>query len=85
MPQEYWHPVLYCTPQAPCGDIVAESAAALAVGSLIFREYNSTYADLCLQHAESMYSFAKQYPQSYNTPNNTQNGKPHQFGRVVKH
>ncbi|KAI9286074.1 Six-hairpin glycosidase-like protein [Umbelopsis sp. AD052] len=73
MPQQYWHPALYCTPQTPCGDIVAESAAALAAGSIIFREYNSTYADLCLQHAESMYTFAKQYPQSYNTPNNTAN------------
>ena len=76
MPQQYWHPVLYCTPEQQCGDIVAQSAAALAAGAIIFREYNSTYADLCLQHAASMYNFAKQYPGSYATTNNTQNGKP---------
>lgn len=73
MPEQYWHPVLYCTPATPCGDIVAESAAALAAGSIIFREYNSTYADLCLSHAESMYTYAKQYPASYNIANNSGN------------
>ncbi|OZJ07025.1 hypothetical protein BZG36_00224 [Bifiguratus adelaidae] len=73
MPQQYWHPALYCTPQTQCGDIVAASATALSIGSIIFRKYNSTYADQCLQHAESLYNFAKAYPGSYNIPANANN------------
>ncbi len=49
----------YCvTKQNPGSAVVAEAAAALAVGNLIFAEEDPEYSQTCLEHAKSLYSFA---------------------------
>src|SRR5690554_4096469 len=46
------------TLNSPGSAVVAESAAALAVASLIFAPTNPGYAALCLDHAEQLFAFA---------------------------
>lgn len=47
--------------QHPGSELAAEAAAALASASLLFRETDGTYADLCVRHAEELYTFADGY------------------------
>ncbi|RRT41758.1 hypothetical protein B296_00020864 [Ensete ventricosum] len=50
-----------------CGftDVAAETAAAMAAASLVFKTRNITYSDLLLQHAEKLFTFADSYRGSY--------------------
>ncbi|MDC7221933.1 MAG: glycoside hydrolase family 9 protein [Spirochaetales bacterium] len=43
---------------SPGSTVVAETAAALASASIIFEDYDSSYASECLSHAEALYDFA---------------------------
>ncbi|CAO2814097.1 unnamed protein product [Amaranthus hypochondriacus] len=45
----------------PGSDLAGETAAALAASSLAFRPYNSSYAQLLLQHAEQLFYFANTF------------------------
>ncbi|MBT2288849.1 glycoside hydrolase family 9 protein [Paenibacillus albidus] len=49
----------------PGSDLAAETAAALASASIIFRESDAAYADKLLMHAKQLYSFADQYRGNY--------------------
>lgn len=48
-------------------DLAGETAAALAVTSMIFSQVNATYSAICLSHAKNLYTFAKQYQGLYSS------------------
>lgn len=49
----------------PGSDLAAETAAALASASIIFRDTDAAYADKLLLHAKQLYHFADTYRGSY--------------------
>lgn len=49
----------------PGSDLAAETAAALASASIIFRDSDPAYADKLLLHAKQLYNFADTYRGSY--------------------
>ncbi len=50
----------YCvTDDQPGSTVVAEAAAALAAGAVIYGNRDSDYAKTCLKHAKSLYEFAE--------------------------
>ncbi|KAA0200411.1 Glycosyl Hydrolase 9 [Hyalella azteca] len=50
---------------APGSDLAADTAAALATASMIFRDSDSGYADRCLAASKDLFEFADQYRQLY--------------------
>mgnify|MGYP000347917013 CR=1 FL=1 len=46
------------TEASPGSTVVGETAAALAVASIVFRDTDSDYAATCLEHAEDLFTFA---------------------------
>lgn len=42
----------------PGSTVVAETAAALASSSIVFRDTDPSYADTCLSHAKDLFTFA---------------------------
>lgn len=50
---------------SPGSDLAAETAAAMAAGSIVFRNSNQTYADILRNHAKELYRFAEQFPKKY--------------------
>lgn len=64
-------PVYYVTKSDPCTEIIAESAAALAIGSALFKNTDSGYSSKLLSHAKRLYSFATKYQRSYMKSTNT--------------
>nr|AMH40380.1 glycoside hydrolase family 9 [Ramulus artemis] len=54
-------PAYKITPSKPGTDLAAETAAALAAASMVFRSSNASYADLLLKHAKQMYDFGYKY------------------------
>ena len=51
--------------QNPGSDLTAESAAALASASIVFRSTDEAYADQLLEKAKQLYQFAEQYKGAY--------------------
>ncbi|MBP3506621.1 MAG: glycoside hydrolase family 9 protein [Lachnospiraceae bacterium] len=52
----------YCvTADAPGSAVTAETAASLAICSIVFKDTDSAYSEECLKHAESLYAFADKY------------------------
>lgn len=50
----------YCvTKDKPGSAVCGETAASLAICSLVYREIDPKYSDLCLSHAKSLYAFAR--------------------------
>lgn len=49
----------------PGTEVAAETAAAMASASLVFRKINSTYSNLLLIHARHLFMFADTYRGSY--------------------
>lgn len=49
----------------PGTEVAAETAAAMASASLVFRRINSSYANLLLMHARQLFTFADTYRGSY--------------------
>jgi len=45
----------------PGSDLAAETAAALAASSILFRATDPVYADLCLTHSKQLFTFADTY------------------------
>ena len=45
----------------PGTELAAETAAAMAASSVIFRQSNPRYADILVRHAEELYEFADRY------------------------
>lgn len=51
-------PTLKVDTSSPGSDIAAETAAAMASASLVFRKTDSAYADKLIEHAEQLFQFA---------------------------
>ncbi|RWW71729.1 hypothetical protein BHE74_00020500 [Ensete ventricosum] len=54
-------PLVQVNKTVPGTDVAAETAAAMAAASLVFKSINSTYSDLLLQHAEKLFTFADKH------------------------
>ena len=52
-------------PSTPGSDVAGETAAALAIASIIFEPTDPTYAATCLTHAEQLFTFADTYQGIY--------------------
>ena len=49
------------TADAPGSAVTAETAASLAVCSMVFKDVDPTFSKTCLDHAKSLYAFAEKY------------------------
>ncbi len=49
----------------PGSELAGEAAAALAAASMLFREADPEYADVCLRHARELFSFADRHRGTY--------------------
>ncbi|KAL5715045.1 cellulase [Ranunculus cassubicifolius] len=54
-------PVLQVNTSFPGTDVAAETAAALASASLVFKDTNSNYSEVLLKHAGEIFTFADKY------------------------
>jgi endoglucanase len=57
--------VYYVSSNNPGSDVAAETAAALAAASIVFRKVDPTYSKLLLRTSQKVYQFALQYQGSY--------------------
>ncbi|KAI3460387.1 hypothetical protein Pfo_017050 [Paulownia fortunei] len=58
-------PLTQVNTSAPGTDVAAETAAALASASLVFRTTDSAYSTSLLKHAKQLFTFADKYRESY--------------------
>ncbi|BFG39253.1 hypothetical protein CerSpe_255270 [Prunus speciosa] len=58
-------PLIQINTSFPGTDVAAETAAAMASASLVFRKINSSYSKLLLMHAQQLFAFADTYRGSY--------------------
>ncbi|XP_043713191.1 endoglucanase 24 isoform X1 [Telopea speciosissima] len=58
-------PLTQVNTSSPGTEIAAETAAAMAAASLVFKTTNSTYSGLLLTHAKQLFTFADNYKVSY--------------------
>lgn len=58
-------PLVQVNASSPGTDVAAETAAAMAAASLVFKKSNSTYSDVLLKHAKQLFSFANEYRELY--------------------
>ncbi|CAN6463570.1 unnamed protein product [Victoria cruziana] len=58
-------PLTQVNTSSPGTEVAAETAAALASASLVFKATNPTYSDLLLRHAKKLFTFADSYRASY--------------------
>ncbi|XP_072977130.1 endoglucanase 24-like [Typha angustifolia] len=58
-------PVTQINKTVPGTEVAAETAAALAASSLVFKPINTSYSDVLLQHAQQLFTFADAYRGSY--------------------
>ncbi len=49
------------TAQAPGSAVTGETAASLALCSILYKDIDRAYSELCLKHAKSLYAFAEKY------------------------
>ncbi|KAE9615834.1 hypothetical protein Lal_00017137 [Lupinus albus] len=57
--------VYWVSSKNPGSDVAAETAAALAAASIVFRNVDPTYSKMLLRTAQNVYQFALQYQGSY--------------------
>uniref|UniRef100_A0A1D1XGN6 Endoglucanase n=2 Tax=Anthurium amnicola TaxID=1678845 RepID=A0A1D1XGN6_9ARAE len=58
-------PLTQVNKTSPGTEVAAETAAALASASMVFRTVDSTYSDLLIRHAQQLFTFADTYRGSY--------------------
>lgn len=58
-------PTSVVNPSTPGSDVAAETAAAMASASMLFKSSDPAYSAELLQHAKELYKFAEDYPGSY--------------------
>ncbi|KAK9136448.1 hypothetical protein Syun_015778 [Stephania yunnanensis] len=58
-------PLTQINATSPGTEVAAETAAALASASLVFKKSNSTYSNILLKHAKQLFTFADTYRGSY--------------------
>lgn len=57
-------PAFACSATAPCSEVTASTAAALAVGAMVFADADPAYAARLLQAGRDLYAFADRYRSS---------------------
>ncbi|CAM8981714.1 unnamed protein product [Rhodiola kirilowii] len=58
-------PLTQINTTAPGSEVAAETAAALASASLVFKSSNPDYSNTLLEHAKTLFTFADKYRKSY--------------------
>lgn len=58
-------PLKQVNSKIPGTDVAAETAAAMAAASMVFKSIDSKYSDSLLQHAQQLFTFADNYRGSY--------------------
>lgn len=58
-------PAYKITEANPGSDLVAETSAALAAASILFKDSNPAYSAECLQHSRELYDFANNFRGDY--------------------
>ncbi|KAK9270911.1 hypothetical protein L1049_026498 [Liquidambar formosana] len=58
-------PLMQVNTSSPGTDVAAETAAAMASASLVFKKVDSTYSGVLLKHAQQLFNFADTYRGSY--------------------
>ncbi|CAN6162715.1 unnamed protein product [Urochloa humidicola] len=58
-------PLTKITTKSPGSDVAAETAAAMAAASLVYKPINGTYSSSLLDHAERLFAFADKYRGAY--------------------
>ncbi|KAK1431325.1 hypothetical protein QVD17_07782 [Tagetes erecta] len=58
-------PLIQINASTPGTEVAAETAAAMASASLVFKSSDSTYSSLLLKHAKELFTFADQHRGSY--------------------
>ncbi|KAK4280928.1 hypothetical protein QN277_012480 [Acacia crassicarpa] len=58
-------PLIQVNSSFPGSDIAAETSAALAAASLVYKGINLTYSEILLSHAQQLFTFADTYRGSY--------------------
>ncbi|MFZ5988216.1 MAG: glycoside hydrolase family 9 protein [Bacillota bacterium] len=58
-------PAYSISPARPGSELAAETAAAMAASSIVFRPYDSEYANALLYHARMLFDFADKYRGEY--------------------
>ena len=61
----YKYPSFKIDEKGPGSEVAAETAAALAAASLVFKDEDSAYSELLLKHAIEIYDFADQFRGDY--------------------
>ncbi|XP_062178860.1 endoglucanase 18-like [Phragmites australis] len=58
-------PLTKITAKSPGSDVAAETAAAMAAASLVYKPINGTYSSSLVDHAERLFAFADKYRGAY--------------------
>ncbi|KAK1611582.1 hypothetical protein QYE76_035255 [Lolium multiflorum] len=58
-------PLTKITAKSPGSDVAAETAAAMAAASLVYKPINGTYSSSLLDHAEQLFAFADRHRGAY--------------------
>ena len=58
-------PLTQLNTSCPGSEVAAETAAAMASASLVFKKTDSTYSSTLLKHAKELFTFADKYRGSY--------------------
>ncbi|KAJ6802319.1 endoglucanase 24-like isoform X1 [Iris pallida] len=58
-------PLIQVNKKTPGTEVAAETAAAMAAASMVFKTVNSAYSDTLLRHAQQLFTFADTYRGSY--------------------
>ncbi|CAM0909873.1 unnamed protein product [Alopecurus aequalis] len=58
-------PLTKITDKSPGSDVAAETAAAMAAASLVYKPINESYSSSLLDHAEQLFAFADQHRGAY--------------------
>lgn len=58
-------PVIQINTSSPGTDVAAETAAAMASASLVFKSSDPKYSSTLLKHAKQLFTFADKYRESY--------------------
>jgi len=58
-------PAFKLTESAPGSDLLAETSAAFAAASIVFKSVNPEYSEECLKHSKQLYDFANEHRGRY--------------------
>ncbi len=76
-------PAYAISPDKPGSELAAETAAAMAASSMVFRPYDEDYADTLLNHAKILYTFADKYRAEYDKSITDANAFYHSYNGYI--